>query len=157
MTLSGSWRDYGSTDAEILAAIDARFGAGTALASFWRCIYRNGIELSDPGDGLGEYSYTMASGWLYSVGGSTFYPGNGMSDYYLKDGDVLTIRFTLAYGWDVGGSSDRGGSVGYCTSGSETTGPFSIISKSKVWSLYLCQLWVGTGVPAHEQPLERSR
>ena len=115
VTLSGSWRDYGSTDAEILAAIDARFGAGTALASFWRCIYRNGIELSDPGDGLGEYSYTMASGWLYSVGGSTFYPGNGMSDYYLKDGDVLTIRFTLAYGWDVCGSSDRGCSVGYCT------------------------------------------
>ena len=115
VTLSGSWRDYGSTDAEILTAIDARFGAGTALASFWRCIYRNGIELSDPGDGLGEYSYTMASGWLYSVGGSTFYPGNGMSDYYLKDGDVLTIRFTLAYGWDVCGSSDRGCSVGYCT------------------------------------------
>ena len=115
VTLSGSWRDFGGTAAEILAAIDARFGAGTALASFWRCIYRNGIELSDPGDELGEYSYTMASGWLYSVGGSTFYPGNGMSDYYLKDGDVLTIRFTLAYGWDVCGSSDRGCSVGYCT------------------------------------------
>ncbi len=113
--LSGSWRDYGSNEQEVLAAIDARFGAGTALASFWRCIYRNGIELSGTSSSLGEFDYTMGSGWLYSVGGSTFYPGSAMSDYYLKDGDILTLRYTLAYGWDVGGTSDRGGSVGYCT------------------------------------------
>lgn len=38
-----------------------------------------------------------------------------MSGYYLKDGDTLTLRYTLAYGWDVGtGESGYGNTVGYC-------------------------------------------
>ena len=36
----------GSTEAEVLEAIDNQFGAGTGLATLWRCIYRNGLNKS---------------------------------------------------------------------------------------------------------------
>ena len=40
-----------------------------------------------------------------------------MSSVYLQDGDVLIVRYTLAYGWDVsGGSPGYGSTVGYCVS-----------------------------------------
>ena len=66
-------------------------------------------------DSLGEFDYTTASGWMYSINGST-YPGRGMSGYFLSDGDVLTLRFTLAYGKDIGGSTggDTGPLTRYC-------------------------------------------
>ncbi len=36
-------------------------------------------------------------------------------DGYLKDGDTLTLRYTLAYGWDVGNGQGRLRQlVGYC-------------------------------------------
>ena len=70
------------------------------------------IKLPNANDGknsVGEFDYTMGSGWMYSVNGS-YYPGRGLSGYYLSDGDTLTLRFTLAYGKDIGGST--GGSTG---------------------------------------------
>lgn len=105
----------GSTEEEVLAAIDARFGAGTGLATLWRCLYRNGLNKSaGSGSRIGEFDYTSGSGWMYSLDG-TYYPGQSMSAVYLKDGDVLTLRYTLAYGWDIGGGSDNYGNiVGYC-------------------------------------------
>ena len=113
--LSGGWNQFGSTSDEILAGIDSRFGAGSNEAILWRCIYRNGIPLSGTSTGIGEFDYTMGSGWMYSIGGATYYPGTPMSGYYLKDGDTLTLRYTLAYGWDVGtGESGYGNTVGYC-------------------------------------------
>ena len=76
----------------------------------------DGLALSMPNrykDSVGEFDYTQGSGWMYSINGS--YPGRGLSDYYLSDGDTLTLRFTLAYGKDIGGS---GGGIGalqrYC-------------------------------------------
>ena len=51
-------------------------------------------------DSLGEFDYTTASGWMYSINGA--YPGRGLSDYFLSDGDTLTLRFTLALGKDIG-------------------------------------------------------
>ena len=49
---------------------------------------------------------------MYSIGGADFYPGSPMSGYYLQDGDTLTLRYTLAYGWDVGtGESGYGNNV----------------------------------------------
>ncbi len=53
--------------------------------------------------GLYEYSYTMYAGWM-------FYPNNqdmsvGAGSYYLKDGDVVRLRFTL-YG--IGADLDNG-------------------------------------------------
>lgn len=110
----GSWP--GSSEEEVLSAIDARFGAGTGLASLWRCLYRNGLNKSTGSGGtFGEFDYTSGSGWMYSVGSATYYPGQSMSSVYLRDGDVLTLRYTLAYGWDVGGgSAGYGNTVGYC-------------------------------------------
>ena len=108
----------GSTEEEVLKAIDNRFGAGTGLATLWRCLYRNGLNKSSGSGGtFGEMDYTSGSGWMYSVGGSSYYPGQSMSGIYLQDGDVLTVRFTLAYGWDVGGGvQGYGSTVGYCVS-----------------------------------------
>lgn len=105
----------GSTEEEVLDAIDARFGAGTGLAVLWRCLYRNGLNKSaGSGSTFGEFDYTSGSGWMYSIGGS-YYPGQSMSAVHLRDGDVLTLRYTLAYGWDIGGGSDNYGNiVGYC-------------------------------------------
>ena len=57
-------------------------------------------------DSLNEYDYTKSSGWMYSVNDS--YPGRGLSSYFLSDGDVLTLRFTLAYGKDIGCNSSTG-------------------------------------------------
>lgn len=117
--LSGrSWKEFGSTEEEILAYIDDYFGEGDPLAILWRCIYRNGLNLSSQTRGeIGEFDFTSGSGWMYSVGSDTYYPGQAMSDYYLSDGDTLTFRYTLAQGWDVGGGTDNYGyTVGYCVS-----------------------------------------
>lgn len=115
-TLEGSpWSYYGSTEEEILQSIDNYFGKGTGLATLWRCIYRNGLNKSGgSGGAYGEHDYTNGSGWMFSLDG-TYYPGLSMSDYSLEDGDVLTLRYTLAYGWDVGGgTTGYGNSLGYC-------------------------------------------
>ena len=112
----------GSTEEEVLDAIDARFGAGTGLAVLWRCLYRNGLNKSaGSGSTFGEFDYTSGSGWMYSIGGS-YYPGQSMSAVHLRDEDVLTLRYTLAYGWDIGGGSDNYGNVvGYCVEGRNGT------------------------------------
>ena len=111
----GGWP--GTTEEEVLKAIDDRFGAGSGLATLWRCLYRNGLNKSaGSGSRIGEFDYTSGSGWMYSLDG-TYYPGQSMSAVYLRDGDVLTLRYTLAYGWDIGGGSDNYGNiVGYCVS-----------------------------------------
>lgn len=106
----------GNNDEEVLSAIDARFGARSNLATLWRCIYRNGLNKSPGSNGaFGEQDYTNGSGWLYAIGNETYYPGQSMSEIRLKDGDILTLRFTLAYGWDVGGGTEGyGNTAGYC-------------------------------------------
>lgn len=53
----------------------------------------------DP-DWLGEFDFSELAGWMFSVNG--IYSNVGFADYYLKDGDVLRIRFTLAWGNDIG-------------------------------------------------------
>ena len=114
--LDGSaWNQYGSSEEEILAAIDARFGKGTGLATLWRCYYRNGLNKSSSSGGTyGEFDYTSGSGWLFSLDG-VYYPGLSMCQYSLEDGDVLTLRYSLAYGWDVGGGTQGyGNTAGYC-------------------------------------------
>lgn len=63
-----------------------------------------------PGDGtysLGEFCYNSYSGWMYSING--MFANYGMADYDPVDGDVVQIRFTLAYGADIGGSAAMGG------------------------------------------------
>ena len=92
----------------------------------WDMILRDGINLNSDThsrDSLGEFDYTMGSGWMYAVNGS--YPGRAMSNYYLKDGDTLYLRFTLSYGKDIGGYDSTGGGYGSLSS--------------------YCGLWIGSG------------
>lgn len=112
---ASSWNKYGDNEEEILKAIDKQLGEGTGLATLWRCIYRNGLNKSGGSDGsYAEHDFTNGSGWLYSLNG-TYYPGLAMSEYRLEDGDVLTLRYTLAHGWDVGGgTAGYGNTIGYC-------------------------------------------
>ena len=81
--------------------------------NLWSKILQDGLTLTGQTDNnsLGEFDYTQGSGWMYSVGGNT-YAGKGLSGYYLTDGDTLYLRFTLAYGKDIGGYSSTGGSYG---------------------------------------------
>lgn len=55
---------------------------------------------------LSEFDFTQGSGWMYCVNG--VFPNVGFSEYYLQEGDVLRIQFTLAYGSDIGGASGPG-------------------------------------------------
>ena len=98
-----------------LDAIDAYFGADVDMATLWRCIARNGIAKSgpDPDGGFGQFDYTGSSGWMYTVNG--IFPAVGMDTYNLKDGDSLTLLYSLAGGWEVGGAgSAETNQVGYC-------------------------------------------
>ncbi len=56
---------------------------------------------------IGENDYTQGSGWMYTINGS--FQGGGLSDVPIKDGDTLCLRYTLAYGKDIGGYVSRGG------------------------------------------------
>lgn len=49
---------------------------------------------------LGEFDFTMSSGWMYFVNGE--YMSIGMSGYFPADGDEVRIRFTLYSGADLG-------------------------------------------------------
>lgn len=55
---------------------------------------------------LGEFDFTHQSGWMYQVNG--VYPNYSMADCYLQNGDTMRIRFTLAYGADIGGGGANG-------------------------------------------------
>lgn len=83
----------------------------------WEMILRDGIQLSGTTDrdSLGEYDYTMGSGWMYSINGQV-YPGRGLSAYPLSDNDTLYLRFTLSYGKDIGGYDATGNGYGKLSS-----------------------------------------
>ncbi len=49
---------------------------------------------------LGEFDFTMNSGWIYFVNGE--YMNVGMSECFPDDGDEIRIRFTLYSGLDLG-------------------------------------------------------
>ena len=70
-----------------------------------RLIERDGITfLPDSGrDKLGEFDYTRGSGWMYFLNGE-YCPGKSMSSYTLNGGERISLRFTLAFGKDVGSS-----------------------------------------------------
>ena len=52
-------------------------------------------------DMLGEFDFSQGSGWMYSING--LYSSYGFNKAYVQDGDVVRVRFTLAYGKDIGG------------------------------------------------------
>ena len=95
--------------------IDNYFGKRKDLTALWRCIYRNDVEKSEGAEDIvGEFLYTLGAGWTCFLNDSSF-PGEGLDQCYLRDGDVLTLAYTLAYGWDVGnGREEFGSGAGYC-------------------------------------------
>ncbi len=62
-------------------------------------------------DSLGEYDYSIGSGWMFSINGS--FSGYSLSKAIFEDGDVVRLRFTLAYGKDIGGYTAAGGDGNY--------------------------------------------
>ena len=89
----------------------AGISSGAAVPSeLWDKIVADGITVSSPcgANSIGEFDFTIGSGWMYSINES-LYPGKGLSEYKLSDGDTLCLRFTLAYGKDIGGSTSGGG------------------------------------------------
>ncbi len=100
-----------------LKSIGAAYIANGASipAELWSKIEKDGLSLTGQSsrDKIGEFDYTEGSGWMYTINGS-LYPGRGMSEYYLSDGDNIILRFTLAYGKDLGSTSDRGALSSYC-------------------------------------------
>lgn len=87
--------------------------------NLWAKILRDGLNLTGQYDtaSLGEFDYAQGSGWMYSINGSA-YAGKGLSNYFLTNGDTIYLRFTLAYGKDIGGYGATGGGYGtlatYC-------------------------------------------
>lgn len=73
-------------------------------------------------DGLYEFSYTQAAGWMYYVNNQYV---DGMSVVKAKDGDVVRFMFTLAYGADLtgvlnGGMTENGKDKEYFKVGDKT-------------------------------------
>ena len=85
-------------------------------SELYALIEKDEIEMRSPcsKNRLGEYDFTQGSGWLYSVNGSN-YAGKGLSEWYLNDGDTLYMRFTVAYGKDIGSTESQFGRLqSYC-------------------------------------------
>jgi len=60
-------------------------------------------------EGIGnlyEFDCGELSGWMYSVNGE--FPMYGMSQYEVKDGDVIEVVYTCDLGADVGNSFEMG-------------------------------------------------
>lgn len=98
----------------------ADLGRGAGIPADLRTLLeRDGIVIngSSSRDSLGEFDFTMGSGWMYSVNG-VVYPGRGMSEYPAQNGSTVYLRFTLAYGKDIAGYDATGGGMGnlsgYC-------------------------------------------
>lgn len=81
-----------------------------------RLLERDGVTYTTPGsrDELGEFDFTRGSGWMYFING-TLCPGKAMSAWTLNGGETISLRYTLAYGKDVGGvSTSEGALSSYC-------------------------------------------
>lgn len=52
---------------------------------------------------LGEFDITDMAGWMYYVNGETSMEAMSACEVY--DGDVISVRFSLAYGMDLGGEA----------------------------------------------------
>lgn len=114
-----SYRHTGSLESEFYLSSISRANAfkGCHIGErLQRLLERDGITFTSPGsrDKLGEFDFTRGSGWLYFINGDLC-PGKAMSAWTLNGGETITLRFTLAYGKDVGESYDSEGALSsYC-------------------------------------------
>ena len=73
------------------------------------------IDLSSSsGNYLGEFDYCSMSGWMYSVAdrydGNPVFPGVGLADWILSDGEVVRLQFTVwGYGADLNADNTQWG------------------------------------------------
>ncbi len=84
--------------------------------NLWQKILDDGLQLTGQkfADSVGEFDYTQGSGWMYSINGE-LYAGKSLASYYVNDGDTIYLRYTLAYGKDIGGSMGGYGKLStYC-------------------------------------------
>ena len=85
--------------------------------NLWAKVLADGLTLTGLQDSnsLGEFDYTRGSGWMYAIDGD-IYPGRSMSLYPVQPGMTIYLRFTLAWGKDIGGFVDDGASYGSLSS-----------------------------------------
>lgn len=84
----------------------SKAGVGTGVSipqELVNYINEDGLEWKSQryDNSIGEFDYCQGSGWMYSINDS--FPNFGLSDAKFKDGDTVKIRYTLAYGKDIGG------------------------------------------------------
>lgn len=101
----------GSLDVGFYLSRISKSGIGTGVSipqELVNYINADGLEWKTQkfDDSIGEFDYCQGSGWMYSVNDS--FPNFGLSDANFKDGDTVKIRFTLAYGKDIGGFTSTG-------------------------------------------------
>lgn len=107
-------------DGILLAPVTVGFDGGSSVFDvLYKAVRQENIhmEFSDSPvynsvyiEGIGniyEFDCGDLSGWMYSVNGE--FPMFGMSQYQVKDGDVIEIVYTCDMGADVGNSYDMGG------------------------------------------------
>jgi hypothetical protein len=106
-----TYRHTGTPEDDFYLARVTRSGIGRGVdipADLLEALAKDGYKMNSnrSDDSLGEMDYFKGSGWMYSKNGS--FPGHGFADSVLKDGDAVKIRFTLAYGKDIGGHKATG-------------------------------------------------
>jgi hypothetical protein len=102
-----------TSDFYLARVVKSGVGKGVAIpADLLEALVEDGYEMNgnSSDDSIGETDYFKGSGWMYCKNGS--FPGHGFADAVLKDGDEVKIRFTLAYGKDIGGGKAAGGASG---------------------------------------------
>lgn len=120
--------EYYGLEAEYSGTVDSRFYLSGISGGYftygyhvpdnlWQKIQDDDLECDIyriDRDRLAEHHLTQGSGWMYTIDGVT-YPGRGASEYYLDGhGNTVTLRFTLAYGKDIGITSNTGRLSTYC-------------------------------------------
>ena len=102
------WRNDGNVNSGFYLKAIGRGGisAGAAIPEdLLAHLQQVNCQLSDhDSNWLGEFDFTMDSGWLYSVNGE--YMNVGMSAYFPADGDEVRVRFSLYSGADVGAGNN---------------------------------------------------
>lgn len=88
--------DSGDTVFDVLQWVTAQYGIQMefSIAPLYNTAYIEGIG------NLYEKDCGPQSGWMYTVNG--VFPSYGVSDYVLKDGDVICFLYTCDLGADLG-------------------------------------------------------
>lgn len=98
------WRNSGSAESGFYLRSIGRSGltSGAAIPDdLMAHLLEVNCQLTDHDSSwLGEFDFTMDSGWLYFVNGE--YMNVGMASYFPADGDSVRLRFSLYAGADVG-------------------------------------------------------